>query len=101
MATSNADTQPQTEMPRQDKKEKQISFKVDGALERRIETGADLEGIKTADFVRKLVDWSLDQYEVVGSIRGLRCMALPEELIEQTLKDERHAFRNRLRHKAK
>lgn len=99
MGASDADNQVQSELLI--KKTKQISFKVEEALARRIELAAELEDIPLADFVRKIFLWGIDQYEAVGSLRGLRTMGLSEELIEQTLKEERHAFRNRLRHKAR
>jgi hypothetical protein len=79
------------------KKTKQISFKVEDSAARRIESAAELEDIPLADFVRKIFAWGFDQYESVGSLRGLRSMSLSEDLIEQTLKEERHAFRARLR----
>ncbi|SRR5260370_19042019 len=97
MGASNAEGSPQVELLI--KKTKQISFKVEEALARRIELAAELEGVPLADFVRKVFLWGVDQYESVGSLRSLRTMGLSEELIEQTLKEERHAFRNRLRHK--
>jgi hypothetical protein len=97
MGASNAEPSPQIETLI--KKTKQISFKVEDALARRIELAAELEGIPLADFVRKIFLWGIDQYEAVGSLRSLRTMGLSEELIEQTLKEERHAFRNRLRHR--
>jgi hypothetical protein len=97
MGISNAD---QPKYPAEDiviKKTKQISFKIEESLAGRIEMAAELEGIPLADFVRKVFLWGCDQYEAVGSLRGLRSMALPEQLIEQTLKEERQAYRNRLR----
>src|ERR1700721_197432 len=98
MGTSDAEQQPQSELLI--KKTKQISLKVEESLARQIEMARELEGIPLADFVRKIFLWGFDQYEAVGSLRALRSMSLSEELIEQTLKEERLAFKNRLRHKS-
>ncbi|HEV1992473.1 MAG TPA: hypothetical protein VGR34_06380 [Candidatus Dormibacteraeota bacterium] len=82
-------------------KTKQISFKVEDALGQRIEAVAEAEDIPVADFVRKIFLWGLDQYEAIGSIRALRFMVLPDELIEKTLKEERQAHRELLRRRKK
>ncbi len=74
---------------------KQVSFKVDPPLYDRIESAAEVEDLASADFVRKLFVWSLEQYESVGSIRSLRLMSLPDDLIEQTLQEEREILRHR------
>ena len=76
-------------------KDKQVSFKVDQSLYDRIESAAEDEDLSSADFVRKLFIWSLEQFEAVGSIRTLRLMSLPDDLIEQTLQEEREVLRQR------
>jgi len=76
-------------------KDKQVSFKVDQPLYDRIEAAASAEDLPSADFVRKLFVWSLEQYDAAGSVRTLRLMALPEELIESTLQEEREILRQR------
>jgi len=99
MERSNADPLPAPEMGIT--KTKQISFKVEDALGQRIEAVAEAEDIPMADFVRKIFLWGLEQYEAIGSMRALRYMVLPDELIERTLREERQAHRELLRRRKK
>jgi len=82
-------------------KTKQVSFKVDDNLYERIALAAEEEELSQADFVRKLFVWGFEQYHAVGSWRSLRIMALSEEFIEKTLRDEREAYLQRRAQKQK
>lgn len=97
MGASDAGPQPLIEMAvTKTKKTRQISFKVEDSLADRIEAAAEGDDIPVADFVRKVFLWGLDQYEAVGGyLPTLRRMALPEELIEKTLREERQHRRDR------
>jgi len=99
VGTSNAETQPFNEMAiTKAKKSRQVSFKVEDALGDRIEAAAEQEELPVADFVRKVFLWGLDQYDEVGARLGrLRSMALSDQIIEKTLKEERQVYRERAR----
>jgi hypothetical protein len=77
-------------------KSKQVSFKVEAAIGQYIEAVSRSEDLPLADFVRKVFLWGLGQFEAVGSMRALRLMALPDELIEKTRKKEREAFHQQI-----
>jgi hypothetical protein len=82
------------------RKSKQVSFKVTAAVAQSIEAASRLEDLPLADFVRKVLLWACGQYEAVGSLRMLRLLSLPDELIEKTFEEERealHQHRTRLK----
>jgi hypothetical protein len=79
------------------KKSEQVSFKVTAADWQNIEEALREEDLPLADFVRKVFLWGLRQFEVVGSLRTLRHMALPPDLIERTREEERE---DRRQHRA-
>jgi hypothetical protein len=55
---------------------KQISFKAVEPLRKRLQEAATAEERKLADFMRKLTQWAIDQYERVGSLPALRRMTI-------------------------
>jgi len=75
------------------KKSKQVSFKVEATIGQSIEAASKSEELPTADFVRKIFLWGLEQYEAAGWLRTLRLVSLPNELIEKALAKEREARR--------
>jgi sulfur relay (sulfurtransferase) DsrC/TusE family protein len=91
-ARSRGGTMP-SKKPTKIKKSEQVSFKVTAAVAQNIEKALREEDLPLADFVRKVFLWGLEQFEVVGSLRTLRRMALPDDLIERTREEEREARR--------
>lgn len=53
-------------------KSRQISFRVEGELAKKIEEAATFEELRTADFVRKVFKFAFREYETAGSLHALR-----------------------------
>ena len=56
-------------------KDMQFAFRVDFETGERVKAGAESEEIATADFIRKLIRYALQQYEAAGSLHALRSTA--------------------------
>ncbi|HXI42391.1 MAG TPA: hypothetical protein VNH83_20575 [Bryobacteraceae bacterium] len=65
-------------------KEMQFAFRVDFETGERVKAGAQSEEIATADFIRKLIRYALQQYEAAGSLHALRTAANRELVQKQT-----------------
>jgi hypothetical protein len=56
-----------------------VQVRVEKKVREQIERLAKKEGVPTAEFCRRLFEWSFDQYSRVGELAALRRMAVSSE----------------------